>query len=67
MRGKDKNPWIEVEVDLDRLAEQLAGWTNEQLLKLIQEVDDAKRDADFVKTLYPWVRDEYRHFHGDQE
>lgn len=49
-----------IEIDLDTLAESIAEWDNEDVLKLIKRVDELKSEWDFVEILRPWVEGEHR-------
>lgn len=55
-----KNTWIEVELNAEKLAEQMARWNNDDVLDFIKLVDQHKSEWDFISTLKPWVDGEYR-------
>jgi hypothetical protein len=54
------NTWVEVELEADKLAEQIAGWTNEDILEFIKKIDEHKGEWDLISLLKPWVDGEHR-------
>jgi hypothetical protein len=53
------NTWVEVQLDADNLAEQIAGWSNEDVLEFIKKIDTHKSEWDFISVLKPWVDAEH--------
>lgn len=54
------NTWVEIQLDADNLAEQIAGWTNQDVLDFIKKIDKHKGEWDLIALLKPWVDAEHR-------
>lgn len=54
------NTWIEIELNADNLAEQISGWSNEDVLEFIKKIDKHKAEWDFISLLKPWVDAEHK-------